>query len=229
MTVIKFGSARFDENGNIKNGKEGDQTGKEVAEQTFYMDKKGWIVLRPSSPSLAEELAKAMILACKNDNIGYNQYERAQVVKAGIDTKTKVNADCSSLVRACCKYCGFDPGNFYTANEQEILYKTGQFLQPFKLKDKSELFRGDILVTDGQGHTVIVTRGPVRHAVSYFPKYEGPETYSIVDALHRVGARNTFAYRKEIAEVNEIQDYKGTSAQNGKMLSLLKEGVLIRP
>lgn len=227
--IIKFGSARFDENGKIKNGKEGDQTGKEVAEQTFYMDKKGWIVLRPVSPSLAEELAKAMILACKNDNIGYNQYERAQVVKAGIDTKTKVNADCSSLVRACCRYCGFDPGNFYTANEQEILYKSGQFLQPFKLGDKSELFRGDILVTDGQGHTVIVTRGPVRHAVSYFPKYEGPETYSIVDALYRVGARNTFAYRKEIADVNEIQEYKGTSAQNGKLLSLLKEGVLVKP
>lgn len=229
MTVIKFGSARFDENGNIKNGKAGDQTGKEVAEQAYYLDKRGWMIIRPKSPSLAEELAKAMILACKNDNIGYNQYERAQVVKAGIDTKTKVNSDCSSLVRACCKYCGFDPGNFYTADEVEVLYKTGQFLPVKMLADKSELYRGDILVTNGRGHTVIVTRGPVRHAVSYFPKYEGPETYSIVDALHRVGARNTFAYRKEIAEVNEIQDYKGTAAQNGKMLSLLKEGVLIRP
>lgn len=227
--VIKFGSARFDENGKVKNGKEGDQTGKEVSEQTFYMDKKGWIVLRPVSPSLAEELAKAMILACKNDNIGYNQYERAQVVKSGIDTKTKVNSDCSSLVRACCKYCGFDPGNFYTATEKEILLGTGNFLQPFKLGDKSELFRGDILVTDGKGHTVIVTRGPVRPAVFYFPKYEGPETYSIVDALHRVGAKSTFAYRKEIAEANGLENYKGTAAQNGRMLSLLKEGVLIRP
>lgn len=227
--VIKFGSARFDENGKVKNGKEGDQTGKEVSEQAYYNDKRGWVVIRAKEPALAENLADAMILACKNDNIGYNQYERAQIIKAGIDTKTKVNSDCSSLVRACCKYCGFDPGNFYTANEQEVLFKTGHFLQPFKLKDKSELFRGDILVTDGKGHTVIVTRGPVRSAVSYFPKYEGPETWSIVDGLHRVGAKSNFPYRKEIAAANGIEDYKGTAAQNGKMLSLLKEGVLIRP
>lgn len=229
MTVIKFGSARFDENGKIKNGKEGDQTGKEVSEQTFYMDKKGWLIIRPKSPSLAEELAKAMILACKNDNIGYNQYERAQVVKAGIDTKTKVNADCSSLVRACCKYCGFDPGNFYTVDEVEILYKTGQFLPVKMLADKSELYRGDILVTNGRGHTVIVTRGPIRPAVTYFEKYDGPETCSIVDALHYIGARYTKSYRALIAEANGIEEYTGTAAQNGRMLALLKAGELVKP
>lgn len=39
MTLI-IGSARIDENGNLKNGKAGDQTGKEVCTQSYYMHKK---------------------------------------------------------------------------------------------------------------------------------------------------------------------------------------------
>ena len=37
----------------------------------------------------------------------------------------KTEADCSSLVRACCIQDGFDPGNFNTASEASALKATG--------------------------------------------------------------------------------------------------------
>jgi len=227
--IIKFGSARFDENGGIKNGKEGDQTGKEVSEQLYYLDKRGWYVLRAKDPVIAQGLCAAMRTACSNDNIGYNQYERAQVVKYGINTTRKVNADCSSLVRACCIACGFDPGNFYTKTQVQVLEKTGRFFTHFKLINKNDLYEGDILVTCTTGHTVIVTRGPKRESREYFPAYTGPDTFSIIDGLKYVKAKSTFQYRKKIAAANDIGDYKGSAAQNTYMLNLLKKGKLLKP
>lgn len=226
--IVRFGSARFDENGNVKNGKEGDQTGKEVSEQLYYMDKRGWYVIRAKEVDIANGLAAAMKVACSNDHIGYNQYERAQIIKAGIYTKTDVNSDCSSLVRACCIACGFDPGNFYTATEVDVLAKTGKFMDAFKLKSKSELYKGDILVTCTKGHTVIVTEGEERKDKEYFDKCT-LDTVSIIDCLKAIGASSTFQYRKKIAAVNGITNYTGTAAQNHYMVTLIKKGVLVKP
>ena len=64
--------------------------------------------------------------------------------------------------------------------------------------------------------------------VQYFPKYTGT-SYSIVDALKNVGATSTYTYRKKIATANDIKSYIGTAKQNGQMLSLLKQGKLIKP
>ncbi len=64
--------------------------------------------------------------------------------------------------------------------------------------------------------------------VNYFLKYNGNST-SIVTALNTVGAKSTFAYRKEIAKKNGIKLYVGTANQNTTMLNLLKQGKLIKP
>lgn len=64
--------------------------------------------------------------------------------------------------------------------------------------------------------------------VEYFKRYTGSTT-SIVTALKMVGAKSDYAYRKKIADANNIVCYKGTSIQNTKMLNLLKEGKLIKP
>ena len=63
---------------------------------------------------------------------------------------------------------------------------------------------------------------------NYFPKYTGTSS-SIVTGLNSVGATSTYAYRKSIAAANGIEGYKGTAAQNGMMLKLLKQGKLKKP
>lgn len=64
--------------------------------------------------------------------------------------------------------------------------------------------------------------------VNYFPKYTGTSS-SIVTGLNSVGATSTYTYRKSIAAANGIDGYKGTAAQNGTMLKLLKQGKLKKP
>ena len=98
MTIL-VGSARIDERGKATGGQAGDQTGKEVMIQNFYVHPKGWYILRPKDGNHANKIASAMITACDNNNIGYDQSNRLGVIKYGINTTTKTEADCSSLVR----------------------------------------------------------------------------------------------------------------------------------
>lgn len=160
MSVI-FGSARHDENGKYVNGKAGDQTGSEVATQSFYMHPKGWYALRPTNPDLAVRLAKGMQIACNNNNIGYDQNERNGVVVHGIQTTQKTEADCSSLVRAVLKWAGIEVSNFNTANEKTVLMSTGLF-NCFIITNATQCYTGDILVTQTKGHTGIIVSGRPR-------------------------------------------------------------------
>ena len=64
--------------------------------------------------------------------------------------------------------------------------------------------------------------------VTYFKKYTG-KSVSIDEALKSVCGKSGYDYRKEIATANKISGYKGTAAQNTKMLNLLKQGKLIKP
>ena len=63
----------------------------------------------------------------------------------------------------------------------------------------------------------------------YYTKYTGPESVSIVNALAEMGENSSYANRKLIAAANGIADYSGTATQNLLMLSLLKDGKLIKP
>ena len=169
MKVI-LGSARHDENGHAHGGKPGDQIQTstndfkgEVSMQDFYITSKGWYVIRAKTKKLADKLAERMKTACNNPNIGYNQDEREQVVRKGIDTKEPVNSDCSALVRACIKEAsGKDPGDFYTGNEVSVLAKTGLFEDAIGYTSITKLYVGDILVTKVKGHTAIVVQGNER-------------------------------------------------------------------
>lgn len=233
---IRVGSARIGENGKATGGKDGDQTGGEVSMQDFYISSKGWYIMRPKKSSIAEKIAEAMITACNNNNIGYNQNERLDVVKNGVNSKIKINSDCSSLVRACCMYAGFDPGNFTTANEVTALKNTGLFEDKVKFASltKTPIFNGDILVTCTKGHTVIVCSGNPRPASmnisgsNYYPKYTGTSS-SITVGLQSVGELDTsMAHRQKIASANGVKNYSGTAAQNTNLLKLLKNGKLIK-
>lgn len=166
--AVKIGSARIDEKGNIYGGAAGDQTGNEITEENFYMHSYGWYCYRPKTDAVANALATAMKQACANNNIGYDQGGRNGVItylnqyKSLDKIAVKTEADCSSLVRACCIQAGFDPGNFTTYTEPAKLEATGKFNARFVVTDASQLCTGDILVTKKKGHTAIVTSGIAR-------------------------------------------------------------------
>jgi hypothetical protein len=134
-------------------------------QQAYYVHSKGWYCLRPKSITVANAIAEAMLQGCRNNNIGYCQGHRSNVIeqlrRVGKLSKisVKTEADCSSLVRACCIQAGFDPGNFNTASEVSALKATGQFMKAIAVTSKTELFNGDVLVTKTKGHTVVVVSG----------------------------------------------------------------------
>ena len=52
---------------------------------------------------------------------------------------------------------------------------------------------------------------------------------SIIDGLKSIGVDSSSTYRAKIAKANNITGYRGSAAQNTKMLNLLKVGKLIKP
>lgn len=169
MNII-IGSARIDENGKLSGGAAGDQkqTGTpdhkgEVSMQAFYIHKKEWYVIRLKDPAHAREMARAMMRACNNPNIGYSQLRRLDILKAGTGTKERTSCDCSSLIRQCFKETtGKDPGNFTTATEKAFLERTGLVEAALSYVKGMKLYTGDILVTKVKGHTAVVTDGEPR-------------------------------------------------------------------
>ena len=168
-----------------------------------------------------------MRIACGNKNIGYDQSERYGIIKHGINTKVKTECDCSSLVRACIIYAsGKDVGDFNTSNERSVILKSGLFKDVGSYKQGDTLYNGDILVTRTKGHTVIVVSGAKKSKGKYYPKYTG-NSGSIVEALKAVGEYDVSKeHRAEIAKKNGFSNFKFTSEENSKMLSLLKKGKL---
>ena len=164
--AVLVGSARIDSRGKISGDRAGDQTGKEVAVENWYLHKSGWVVLRPKSAEVAEKIAKDMEYACANPNIGYDQSQNTTLWKVveplGFDcskVKTPCECDCARLVRVCVAYAGIIAKDFYTGNEIQALTATGKFTKYTAAKytqSSDYLKRGDILVTPVQGHTMVV-------------------------------------------------------------------------
>ena len=240
MAKVIIGSARIDERGKLTGGKAGDQKQTsapdykgEVSLQYFYIHKKGWYVLRPKDPKIAKKLGSAMMTACNNSNIGYNQGNRIDIIKKGIRTTVKAECDCSSLVRACIiEAAGKDVGNFTTATECAVLGASGLFEPKKQYKNGMGLCTGDVLVTKSKGHTVIVVDSNYNieenKSDEYFPIYKGNSS-SIVDALVSLKINASKENRTKIAKANGILNYSGTTNQNLFLLSLLKKGYLKRP
>lgn len=191
---IMFGSARMGENGKTTGGKPGDQTGKEVSSQPMYTHSLGWYILRPKIISVANKLAEGMRVAIANENIGYNQNERLGVIKNGVNSKVKTNADCSSLTRACCIYAGFDPGNFTTDTAVRILEATGKFEKriAYVSQAKTPVYDGDILVTKTKGHIGIIISGSSRFKFTYGGVNYEPVFDYIYYAEHQNDVKNAF-------------------------------------
>ena len=164
--TVKIGHATSDENTKVKGGKAGDQTGKELLIQDWYLRDKGWsAVFRAKNSKVADKIAKTMEYACANDNIGYDQAQRTTLFKLAekcnfdfTKITEKCECDCSSLVAVCINAAGIKISkDMYTGNQKMLLEATGEFeiiTDPCYLTKADKLQRGDILL--GQGHTAIV-------------------------------------------------------------------------
>ena len=181
--AVRIGHASIDERRKTKGGSAGDNNGREVYIKNRYIHPKKWVVLRCKDAKKRDKIAEAMEKACKNNDIGYDQYQRDtlfnNVKDKGFDpskTTKKVETDCSALVRVCIAYAyGKDiAGNIRTVTEPSTLVKTGEFekLTSDKYcKSSDYLERGMILCTPVSGHTVVVLDdGPKAKATTIKPE-----------------------------------------------------------
>ncbi len=164
MTVY-IGHAVGDEHGNARGGEAGNQAN-EIRKSKWYLNKKGWRVLRANSAEIGKKIADDMRFAIANKNIGYDQgqrntlYDTAKQCAFNCALVSKpCETDCSALIRVCVAYAGVNLPNFNTASEPQRLLASGAFSEMLgaKYTDESGYLReGDILVTKTKGHTVVV-------------------------------------------------------------------------
>ena len=220
MAVI-IGHASIDENGKAHGGKAGDNNGKEVCRANWYKHKKGWNVLRANDNVTAEKIAKAMEMACANNNIGYNQYKRNTLYNAAasfaFDTSkvnTKVETDCSALVRVCCAYAGIKVADFTTGNQKKTLLNTGLFTELNIGGSSDYLKRGDILVTKSKGHTVVILSNgaKVETANRTYTVKKGDSLWKIAKTYLGKGLRYT--------EIKKLNGLKTNTIHPGQVLKL---------
>ena len=163
-----------DENKKYHGGKSGDQTGGEWTIRSWY--NRPWTcVIRHPNDNVKEKIAEYAKAAAKNDNIGYDQWNRLsfweELKKVNYDPSkitTKCEADCSSGVAAIVKAVGNTLGikslkdiseSMYTGNERTLLKKAGFSVYTatkYRTSDQY-LLPGDILLyeTADGGHTAI--------------------------------------------------------------------------
>lgn len=173
---MKIGMASIDENGKIYGGKAGDQTGKEVLIRDWY--NKPWnVIIRPKNQEDAKKMAEDMKKACINDNIGYDQWNRedlvAQLKKVNWDFSkvSPTETDCSALVAAIiAKYYGeaavrnAGRGNkmAYTGDLKALCQATGKFdfLTDAKYLNSSDYLQaGDILLNESKHAAMAIENG----------------------------------------------------------------------
>lgn len=234
--TVKIGSARIDENGKAVGGNAGDQTGKEVSTQDWYLHSKGWYVIRPKKADVAEKVAYAMQAACDNQNIGYDQNQRYTAYDwckynnnsnfDPADIRVKVEVDCSALVRLCLAYAGIFVGDFYTGNQYDVLMATGAFIDATDIAGRNPdyLKRGDILVTKSTGHTVVVLSNgsKIDKVVNASTSAKlMPDDGAVVYRLRTIEIVNGVGLTGgDVLLVQEILNARGYVGRDGKPLAL---------
>ena len=208
MAVI-IGSARQDENGKAYGGQAGNQSGREISTQNWYLHSKGWRVLRARDAGVGQRLAIAMRAACENKNIGYNQWRRNTLYDAaavwGFDiarVNTPVETDCSALVRTCIAYAaGITtlPSSLRTGNMCSLILATGAFeeLSGKEYTTKPDYLKaGDILCTKTSGHTVIVLTDGAKAGEKVYPTLRKGDKGSDVANLQKLLMQAGYALPK---------------------------------
>lgn len=164
MSTVLIGHASISEKGTV-NGAKGDSTGKEVCTRTWYSKPWDFMAIHPNA-TVREKHAKAIEVACANNNIGYGQSNRntlntlAKAVGYDLSKVGKCNCDCSSLQNVAAVTSGA-PGVTYgsngwtTSTMKSVLQSAGYKIitDSTYLKSADYCVRGAIYVKSGS-HTV---------------------------------------------------------------------------
>jgi len=167
------GWASISERGTARNGKAGDQTGKEVKTGQWYYFGQN-VCLRWKDPELAKKYAKIVKALCNNKHIGYDQNERITLFNQAKKNKwdyTKITndceTDCSALVGVavnCTLGKAVIPSYVYTGNLESLLMSTGYFKKLTGNKYLTSSFyvkAGDILNAAGHHVITVLEDGPL--------------------------------------------------------------------
>lgn len=170
--AVLIAHASSDENKSAKGGQAGDQTGKEVCIRSWY--NKPWnVVIRFTDSTMANKVADCMEMACKNEQIGYDQLQRNSLLNKARKYNYNVSkvtepceTDCSALVSVACMYAGIPEstltlnGNCATTRTlRQILKSTGEveiYTTPLYTAKSDRLKRGDIVLKEGSHVAVVV-------------------------------------------------------------------------
>lgn len=205
MTVY-IGGASSDEYGGARGGEAGNQTGRELKKQAWYLSSKGWRVFRAKETNVAKRIADDMRFAIANKNIGYDQGQRNTLYnlasKVGFDCSkvtTPCECDCSSLVRVCLAYAGVRLKDFNTVSEAVRLIASDDFIELTgeKYTDQSAYLKeGDILVTKVQCHTAVVLNNGSK---AEKPKPDKPESGYVFKRLLKYGS-----FGEDVVELKKL-------------------------
>ena len=172
---VKISNSGSDENGNYKNGKAGDQNGREWYIRDWY--NRPWnCVLRHPLAEVRACIATLAYKAAQNDNIGYDQNQRdsygVALAKVGYDPSkitTPVESDCSKGVIDNVKATGYILGMpelqhleaTYTGNMRAGFAKAGfiVLIESKYLTSGDYLLAGDIVLNDAHHTATVVTNG----------------------------------------------------------------------
>ena len=198
---VKISNSGSDENGNYKNGKAGDQTGKEWQIRDWYI--RPWnCVLRHPLAEVRACIATLAVKAAENNHIGYDQNQRetyaSALAKAGYDPSkitVDVESDCSAGVIANVKATGNILGidklknvkATYTGNMRSGFSSAGFLILTDKkyLNSNEYLLAGDILLNDLHHTCVAVTNGTKSEAEGAKTYEKSMEEYEMLPLLKR--------------------------------------------
>lgn len=165
VTRTKFAHASISETGS-RNGKAGDQTGREVKISPFY-DFGQTTILRISDNDERHRVSKYAQAIVKNDNIGYSQadrysfYEQLLKVSRICDVKKKCNTDCSQMIASIMLRMGYADFNKWTRTGtleedfKKCMERHNVKYKVIKYKNQEQLCKGDILLKPNK-HVVVV-------------------------------------------------------------------------
>ncbi len=184
--------------------------------------------------------AQAIIIECafvddKDDADHWNAEKCAQAIVKGITGSVVTAAQIPQSVSH--KYCvgqTVEYGTSYPAPTLPcgIQYASGgsghATITAIVSGQAKYQLNNNLYVNDGDIRGLYIVPTPVpQPQVSYYPRYT-ENSVSLVDGLKAVGANSSYANREQIALKNGILGYKGSAEQNSRLLSLLKNGKLIK-
>lgn len=221
-----------DEKGKYHGGKAGDQTGKEWTLKAWYSRPWKCVLRYKNNPDVNVMISNLAVQSAKNNNIGYDQWQRAtywkELQKADYhpeNIKTKCESDCSAGVMAIVKAAGYrlNIKDLKSVDEKlvcrqmrEALKKVGfEVLTESKyLTSEKYLKAGDILLNDTAHTAIDVGVGKVLVLPSKIeqekPKKTDEEIYTVQPndnlwkiAVLKLGKGSRY---KEIMELNNLEN-----------------------